>query len=147
MLTEKLVGKLAGDEWVEEHLVRPVKTYAKAQTSFSVLEMMSCSSNILERNKKLYTNREAFDIHQTRKHKTPSSLYDQLMVARFALREDWFEEMGRMKVLKYPWGDKKVKEDEAVVEKYIDPLTKGDKKAESEFQSFIHRKYLNEVDN
>ena len=108
--------QLAGDEWVEEHLVRPVKTYAKAQTSFSVLEMMSCSSNILEMNKKLYTNREAFDIHQTRKHKTPSSLYDQLMVAHFALREDWFEEMGRMKVLKYPWGDKKVKEDEAVVE-------------------------------
>ena len=45
---------------------------------------------------------------------------------RWALREDdWFKEMGRMKVLKYLWGDKKVKEDEAVKEKYLDPLTKG----------------------
>ena len=61
---EGRVGKqLAGDEWVEEHLVRPIKTLlTKAQTSFSVLEMMSCSSNILEMNKKLYTSREAFDI-------------------------------------------------------------------------------------
>ena len=98
-------------------------------------------------NKKLYTNREPFDIHLTRKHQAPSSVYDQLMVVRFALREDWFEEMGRTTVLKYPWGDKTVKEDEAVAEKYLDPLTKGDKKAESEFQSFIHRKYPNELDS
>ena len=69
------------------------------------------------------------------------------MVARFALREDWFEELDRTRVQKYPWGDKKVKEDEAVAEKYLDPLTKGDKKAENEFQSFMHRKYPNEVDN
>ena len=67
---------------------------------------------------------------------------------RLALREDdWFKEMGRMKVLKYLWGDKKVKEDEAVKEKYLDPLTKGDKKVECEFQPFIHRKYLNESDS
>jgi hypothetical protein len=141
------LAKLAGAEWVKEHLVRPVKTYAKAQTSFSVLEMMSCSSNILEMNKKLYTSREAFDIHRTRKHRTPASLYDQLMVARFALQESWFEEMGRVKVMKYPWGDKKVKEGEAVAERYIDPLNKGDKKAKKEFESFIHRKYPNEVDS
>ena len=107
---ERAGRQVAGDEWVEEHLVRLVNTYAKPQTLFSVLEMMSCCSNILEMNKKLYTNREAFDIHRTTKHQTPSSVYDQLMVARFALREDWFEEMGRTKVLKYPWGDKKIKE-------------------------------------
>ncbi len=128
-----------GDKWVDEHLVRPIKTYANVQTLFSVLEIMSCSSNILEMNKKLYTNREAFDIHWTREHQTPSSTYNQLMVAHFALGEDWFEGLGRMRVLKNPWGDKKVKEDEAVAGKYLDPLTKGDKKAVNEFQSFMHR--------
>ena len=139
--------QLAGDEWVEEHLVRPVKTYAKAQTSFSVLEMMSCSSNILEMNKKLYTCKEGFDIHRTKKHRTPPSLYDQLMVAQFALREEWFLEKKRSDVMKYPWGDKKVKEGETVAEKYIDPLEKGEEKAESEFKSFLHRKYPNDVDS
>ena len=98
-------------------------------------------------NKKLYTNKEAFDIHRTRKHQTPDSFYDQLMVAWFALREDWFEEMDRTKVMKYPWRDKKVKEGEAVAEKYIDPLIKGDKKAGKEFPSFMYRKYPNEVDS
>ena len=49
--------------------------------------------------------------------------------------------------MKYPWGDKKVKEGEAVAERYIDPLNKGDKKAKKEFESFIHRKYTNEVDS
>ena len=140
------VGKqLGGDEWVEEHLVRPVKMYAKAQTSFSVLEMMSCSSNILEMNKKVYTDKEAFDIHRTRKHRTPSSLHDQLKVAQFALKEEWFLEKGRMSVKKYPWGDKKVKDGDAVTSKYIDPLTKGEKKAKEEFPSFLHRKYPNEM--
>ena len=69
------------------------------------------------------------------------------MVARFALQESWFEEMGRVKVMKYPWGDKKVKEGEAVADRYIDALNKGDKKAKQEFESFIHRKYPNEVDS
>lgn len=136
--------QLAGDEWVEEHLVRPVKAYAKAQTSFSVLEMMSCSSNILEMNKKLYTSKEAFDIHGTRKHRTPPSLYDQLKVAQFAIQEEWFEEKGREKVKKYPWADKKLK-GESVSDKYIDPIKKGDEKAKKEFDSFLHRKYPNEL--
>jgi hypothetical protein len=116
--------QLAGDEWVEDHLVAPVKRYANAQTSFSVLEIMSCSSNILEMNRKMYKSREAFDIHRTKKHQKPSSLYDQMKVAQFAIREKWFEKTSSPVVKKYPWGDKVVKEDETVSAKYLNAVTK-----------------------
>ena len=42
----------------------------------------------------MYKSRGAFDIHNTTKHKKPSSVYDQLKVAQFALKEEWFEEKG-----------------------------------------------------
>ena len=45
--TVSLDGKrgrnLAGDEWVEGHLVRPVKQYSSSQTNFTMLELMSCN--------------------------------------------------------------------------------------------------------
>ena len=68
---------LAGDEWVEEFLVRPIKQYASAQSSFAMVELMSCSTNLLEMNRAMYKSRDAFDIHNTTKHKKPSSFYDQ----------------------------------------------------------------------
>ena len=82
--------RLAGDEWVVDHLVRPDKMYAKAQMSISVLKMMSCSSNILEMNKKVYISKETFDINPTRKHHTsPIALrsveYDTICIARRVL--------------------------------------------------------------
>ena len=86
-------SQLAGDEWVEEFLVRPTKQYASAQSSFQMVELMSCSTNLLEMNRTMYKSRDAFDIHNTnKKHKKPSSAYDQLKVAQFALKEEWFEE-------------------------------------------------------
>ena len=87
-LDSKKGRHLAGDEWVEEFLVRPIKQYASAQSSFAMLELMSCSTNLLEMNREMYKSRDAFDIHNTTKHKKPSSVYDQLKVARFAL-EEW----------------------------------------------------------
>lgn len=137
--------QLAGDEWVEDHLVAPVKRYANAQTSFSVLEIMSCSSNILEMNRKMYKSREAFDIHRTKKHQKPSSLYDQMKVAQFAIREMWFEKNSSCVVKKYPWGDKVFKEDENVASKYLDAIRKGEEKVNSEFVSFLYRKFPNEM--
>ena len=59
--------QLAGDEWVESYLIRPVKQYASAQSSFAMVELMSCSVNLLEMNKSMYKDHEAFDIHNTKK--------------------------------------------------------------------------------
>ena len=82
------VGRqLAGDEWVEEFLVKPVKQFSHSQSSFTMVHLMSCSVNILEMSRKMYKSIEAFDVHNTKKHHTPSSRYDQLKVAQFALKE------------------------------------------------------------
>ena len=83
-------GRQLAGEWVEEYLVRPVKQYASAQSSFAMVELMSCSTNLLEMNREMYKNHEAFDVHRTSKHKTPTSVYDQLKVAQFATKENWF---------------------------------------------------------
>ncbi|CAB3997120.1 Hypothetical predicted protein [Paramuricea clavata] len=97
------VGRqLAGDEWVEEYLVRPVKQFARAQSSFNMVELMSCSINLLEMNRAMYRSREAFNIHATKKHKTPSSALDQMKVAQFALKEKWFKGKDRTSVKRYP---------------------------------------------
>lgn len=129
--------QLAGDEWVEDFLVRPVKQFAHAQSSFSMIELMSCRVNLLEMNRTMYKNREAFNIHNTKKHQKPSSMYDSLKVAQFALRENWFASLGREEVKKYS--------DAPVQLKYIDPLTMGNKKAKEEFISFLHRKFPNQM--
>ncbi len=102
------------------------RMHANAQTSFSILEIMWCSSNILEMNRKMYKSREAFDIHRTKKHQKPSSLYDLMKVAQFAIREKWFETTSSPVVKKYPLGDKVVKEDETVSAKYLNAVTKGE---------------------
>jgi hypothetical protein len=80
------------------------KQYASAQSSFAMVELMSCSTNLLEMNRAMYKSRDAFDIHNTKKHKKPSSIYDQLKVAQFALKEEWFEEKGRETVKQIPMG-------------------------------------------
>ena len=43
------------------------------------------------------------------KNITPSSRYDQLKVAQFALKETWFESKDRESVPLYPWGIKNSK--------------------------------------
>ena len=147
--TVNLDGKqgrqLAGDEWVEDFLVRPVKQFSYAQSSFSMVELMSCSINLLEMNRQMYKGRESFDIHNTRKHKKPPSLYDQLKVAQFALKEEWLSSKKRGGVFKYAWADKKCKEGELVPSKYVDAMKKGDLKAKVEFDSFLHRKFPNDM--
>ena len=139
--TVNLEGKqgrqLAGDEWVEDFLVRPVKQFSSAQSSFAMVELMSCSINLLEANRQMYKGREAFDIHNTRKHKKPPSVYDQLKVAKFAMKEEWFVSKGREVVLKYAWADKKCGEGEKVQNKCIDAMEKGELKAKDAFNSFL----------
>ena len=143
--TINLEGKqgkqLAGDEWVEDYLVRPVKQFTSAQSSFSMVELMSCSVNLLEMNRKMYKAKEAFDIHHTRKHKKPSSLYDQIKVAQFVIKERWFECEHRKDVHQYSWAGKTVREGQTVPKKCIDALSKGAEKASEEFVPFLHRKF------
>lgn len=135
--------QLAGDEWVEGYLVAPVKRYASAQTSFQMLEMMSCSTNILEETKKMYKSKEAFDIHSTKKHCKPSSFYDKLKIAQFAISEDWFENSKRADAKFYQW-EESLSDSTTVPNKYLNILEKGDIKAKEEFQSFLLRKFPNE---
>lgn len=137
--------QLAGDEWVEGYLVAPVKRYAAAQTSFNMLEMMSSSVNILETNRKMYKSREAFDIHRTCKHHNPSSLNDQLRVCQFALKENFFNNLGRQDVLAYSWAGHECKDGEKVPSVYLKVLEKGGKKAQADFSSYLQRKHPNEM--
>ena len=102
--------------------MRPVKQFSSAQSSFAMVELMSCSINLLEANRQMYKGREAFDIHNTRKHKKAPSVYDQLKVAKFAMKEEWFVSKGREVVLKYAWADKKCGEGEKVQNKCIDGM-------------------------
>ena len=144
--------QLAGDEWVEDYLVRPVKQFISAQSSFSMVELMSCSANLLEMNRSMYKSKEAFDVHRTKKHKKPSSLYDQMKVAQFALREKWFEKAKVSKdsansivVKKYPWEGKIVKPGESVQARYMDVMKKGEEKASKDFIGFLNRKFPNDM--
>ena len=83
--TVNLEGKqgrqLAGDEWVEDFVVRPFKQFSSAQSLFVMVEMMSRSINLLEMNRQM--------------HKKPASMYDQLKVAQFAIKEEWFHSGNR----------------------------------------------------
>ena len=125
--------QLAGDEWVEDYLVRPVKQFASAQSTFSMVELTSCSLHLLEINRQMYKHRESFDIHNTKKHKKPPSLNDQLKVTKFVIRQEWFKSMKRTVVLKYAWADKKLKEGETIPDKYVNLLDKEEAKASSQF--------------
>ena len=96
---------------------------------------MSCSINLLKADRQMYKGREAFDIHNTKKHKKPPSVYDQLKVEKFAMKEEWFVSKGREVVLKYACADKKCNEGEKVQSKCIKAMEKGELKAKDEFNS------------
>jgi hypothetical protein len=51
-------------------------------------------------------------------------MYDQLKVAQFVLKQEWFESNERTAVFKYPWADKKIK-GEKVPSKYENVLEQG----------------------
>jgi hypothetical protein len=110
-----------------------------------MVELMSCGTNLLEMNRAMYKSRDAFDIHITKKHKKPSSIYDQLKVAQFSLKEVRFEEKGTETVKKYPWADKKLKPGELVPPTYINSYQKGQEKVKIEFPGLLHRKYPNDM--
>ncbi|KAK3730395.1 hypothetical protein QZH41_002460 [Actinostola sp. cb2023] len=65
----------------------------------------------------MYKSRDAFNVHNTKKHKKPSSIYDQLKVAKLAIREEWFTSKERGIITKYPWGETRVKQGDKIAEK------------------------------
>lgn len=138
--------QIAGDEWVECHLVRPIKQYASGQTSFPMLEMMSYNVSLLESTREMYKSKEAFDIHNTKRHCTPGSMYDQLRVARFALQEEWFVNKQRKDAKMYPWAGHPCKEGDIVPNRYLNILKSGDEKAKEEFTSFLYRKFAHDIE-
>lgn len=125
--------------------MRPVKQFSSTQSSFVMVELMSCSINLLELNREMYKCKDAFDIHTTKKHKKPQSMYDQLKVAQFSAKEKWFHSMDRKAVLIYPWTDKKYKEGDVVQPKYTEVMKKGEVKAADDFNSFLERKFPNNM--
>ena len=137
--------QLAGDEWVESHLVRPIKQYASGQTSFPMLEMMSCNVSLLEGTRDMYKSREAFDIHNTKKHCTPGSMYDQLKVAQFALQEEWFVNKERNDAKMYPWTGHPCKQGDIVPKRYLNILKSGDEKAKEEFYTESFHMILSDI--
>jgi hypothetical protein len=62
-------------------------------------------------------------------------MYDQLKVAQFALKQEWFESNERTAVFKYKRAraDKKIKEGEKVPSKYENVLEQGEVEASNEF--------------
>jgi hypothetical protein len=93
----------------------------------------------------MYKNRAAFNVHNTKKHKKPISLYDQLKVAQFALKEEWLANKGRKEVMRYPCGDRKGKVGDKVPSECVNAIAKGDLKACEEFGSFLQRKFPNHM--
>jgi hypothetical protein len=72
-------------------------------------------------------------------------MYDQLKVAQFSAKEKWFHSMDRKAVLIYPWTDKKYKEGDVVQPKYTEVMKKGEVKAADDFNSFLERKFPNNM--
>jgi hypothetical protein len=80
---------LAVDEYVESRLVKPLKMYATGHTTVGMLKMLSANGQIIYKIRTCYL--EAFADGATRPHKTPDALADQLKVAGFALKHDFFK--------------------------------------------------------
>ena len=79
---------LAMDEYVESRMVKPLKMYATGHTSIRVLQALSVSSQYIHHVREVYS--ETFSLSQSRSHKVPNSVPDQLRVGRFALKERFF---------------------------------------------------------
>lgn len=68
-------------------MVCPVKMYVKAQTFFLVIEMMSCSSKLLEINKNMYKSGKLSTSNVPESTASlPHGMYSQLKVAQFVAK-------------------------------------------------------------
>lgn len=70
-------------------MVKPLKVYATGHTSVKVLKALSVSSQFINHVRQSYG--EGFSASSSRAHKTPDAMADQLKVARFVLKEGFFD--------------------------------------------------------
>ena len=79
---------MALDEYVESHMVKPLKVYATGHTSFRILQLLSVSTQLMKHVHDSY--QDTFDFAGSRSHKVPDSLPDQVKISEFALQHKFF---------------------------------------------------------
>ena len=91
---------LADDEFVEERLVRRTKMFAKKQATVKGLERISIILDFCAEAESAFKN--AYEVHSRKKTSIPDSTIDQIKIAWFAIREEWFCDKRRTEVVSYP---------------------------------------------
>ena len=133
---------LALDEFVETMLVRPLKVYARKQTTVAMLQKINMNLELLQHVQKVF--KKSFDIHHTSKHAKQDSTPDKVKVAWFATTQGWFEDKGRDKIYSYPYGNKALpSHKEPIPKKLLDPVTRGKEMIRKSFHEMRCRLFPN----
>ncbi|CAH1248585.1 Hypp8272 [Branchiostoma lanceolatum] len=94
---------IACDEFVETHMVKPLKQYCSGQTTLKTLQRLNVNLQLIGSARASYKSRSGFDIHNTKRHSEPSPLRDQVLVCLFCLQEQFFKyDKERRKPKVYP---------------------------------------------
>lgn len=96
--------------------------------------------NLLGSVRKVYSHPEAFNYHQTTKHKTQSSLPDVIKGTWFCLSNRFFKVCPDRMLLEFPL--KSTSEVPKKVQKSLtEVVTKGEKKVKEKFESKLHESF------
>ncbi|XP_066290643.1 uncharacterized protein [Branchiostoma lanceolatum] len=121
---------IAIDEYVETHLVKPLKQYCSGQTTLKTLKRLNVNLQLIGSARACYKSRSGFDVHNTKRHSEPSPFQDQIFVSLFCLKERFFmHDPGRRKVKMYPGSDS----EKFVPNDRCDVYSKGCEKVRSNF--------------
>ncbi|CAH1242906.1 BARD1 [Branchiostoma lanceolatum] len=122
---------IACDEYVETHIVKPLKQYCSGQTTLKTLKRLNVNLQLVGSARACYKSSSGFDVHNTKRHSEPSPLLDQIFVCLFCLKEQFFMyNPDRRKAKMYPsTGTQKF-----VPNDRCDVYSKGCEKVRSNFQ-------------
>ncbi|XP_078591192.1 uncharacterized protein LOC144870649 [Branchiostoma floridae x Branchiostoma japonicum] len=122
---------IACDEYVETHIVKPLKQYCSGQTTLKTLKRLNVNLQLVGSARACYKSSSGFDVHNTKRHSEPSPLLDQIFVCLFCLKEQFFMyNPDRRKAKIYPsTGTQKF-----VPNDRCDVYSKGCEKVRSNFQ-------------
>lgn len=133
---------VALDEFVEMCLVKPLKVYAKKQTTVAMLQKVNMNIQLFEHVRNVY--KRGFDLHHTSRHSRPDSMPDRITVEWFAIKEGWFQDKGRDCVLSYPRAHKEVPEiRNKLATKLLNPKETGYKYLKDHFKEMLLRLFPN----
>ena len=124
---------VAIDDFVETFLVQPLKQYVTGKTSLRVLQCMSANLDLVKRARKVHMSKAGLDIHCTKKHSVPDSFPDQLKVAWFCLKEQFFLANKSRQLKKIPSHRYIGRSGEAVRSDKVDVYSKGIEKVKKAF--------------